>query len=260
MEVTFFMNKSTAMSPDFGNWVSTRLIYIPGAIGFLLGAVALAYPVLAIAAVISLLCAAYFGYARYRLSSGGGNIQESIQALVIGNLQWNGEGNAIDIGCGNAPLTIGVSKKFPNAKVTGIDYWGGAWGYSKAVCERNAKIEGVAERVTFLKASASALPFGDEAFDAAVSNLVFHEVSDVKDKRKVIQEALRVVKKGGCFVFQDLFLWKRLYGEIDDLLATIKSWGIESVEFIDTRSSEFIPQPLKLPFMVGAIGILRGRK
>jgi ubiquinone/menaquinone biosynthesis C-methylase UbiE len=137
---------------------------------------------------------------------------------------------------------------------------GGAWEYSKGVCERNAEIEGVRERVIFQKASASSLPFDDESFDAAISNLTFHEVRDVKNKQLLIKEALQVVRKGGSFAFQDLFLWKRIYGEVDDLLDTIKNWGIESVECINTSDSEFIPKALKLPFMVGTIGILCGRK
>jgi ubiquinone/menaquinone biosynthesis C-methylase UbiE len=101
------------------------------------------------------------------------------------------------------------------------------WEYSKSVCERNAGIAGVSSRVSFKKASASALPFEDESINAAVSNLVFHEVKDAKDKRDVIKEALRVINKGGKFAFQDLFLEKRVYGEVDDLLETIRSWGIE---------------------------------
>lgn len=79
------------------------------------------------------------------------------------------------------------------------------------MCERNAKIEGVIDRVTFQKASASILPFADEYFDAVVSNLVFHEVREVADKREVVREALHVVKKGGRFAFQDLFLLRRTY-------------------------------------------------
>ena len=153
-----------------------------------------------------------------------------------------------------------MAKKCPHARVTGIDYWGGTWEYSKGVCERNAEIEGVRERVTFQQASASALPFDEETFDAAISNLTFHEVGDVKDKREVIREALRVVRKGGSFAFQDLFLWKSVYGNVGDLLEMIRSWGIERVEFVNTSDSEFIPRALKLPFMVGTIGILRGRK
>jgi ubiquinone/menaquinone biosynthesis C-methylase UbiE len=134
------------------------------------------------------------------------------------------------------------------------------WEYSKSVCERNAEIEGVTGRVTFQKTSASSLPFEDGFFDAAVSNLVFHEVSDAADKRDVIKEALRVVKKGGNFAFQDLFLVKRMYGEVDDLLEAIGSWGVENVESLDTSHSDFIPKALRLPFMIGAIGILYGKK
>jgi ubiquinone/menaquinone biosynthesis C-methylase UbiE len=157
-------------------------------------------------------------------------------------------------------VTILLAKKYPKARVTGVDYWGGPWEYSKGVCERNAGIEGVVGRVVFQTAGASALPFDDESFDVAVSNLAFHEVRDSKDKREVIKEALRVVRKGGAFVFQDLFLWKRVYGEVDDLLETIRRWGIDRVEFVDTSDLDFIPKALRLPFMVGTIGILHGRK
>jgi ubiquinone/menaquinone biosynthesis C-methylase UbiE len=229
-------------------------------IGILLVGLSLVLPALIVVAVAFFLCSAYFAYARFRFSTRGGDLQARIQGLVLDNLQWDGAGKVIDIGCGNAPLTIRIAKKYPRAQVTGIDYWGGSWEYSKGVCERNAELEGVAERVSFQKASASALPFADEAFDMAVSNLTFHEVGDVRDKKEVIREALRVVRKRGWFVFQDLFLWKMAYGEVDDLLETIRSWGIESVEFVNTSTAEFIPRALKLPFMVGTIGILRGRK
>ena len=187
-------------------------------------------------------------------------MQAQIQELVLARLDWGGEGRTLDIGCGNGPLAIKMAKEFPKARVVGIDYWGGMWEYSKSVCERNAELDGVADRVEFRKASASALPFEEGFFDAAVSNLVFHEVSDAKDKREVIKEALRVVRKGGVFAFKDLFLVKRMYGEVDDLLETIRSWGVESVEFLDTSRSAFIPRALRLPFMVGAIGILYGKK
>jgi SAM-dependent methyltransferase len=114
--------------------------------------------------------------------------------------------------------------------------------------------------VTFQKASAVSLPFDDEYFDAAVSNFVFHTVSSFKDKRELIREALRVVKKGGKFSFQDEFLVKQLFGDIDDLVDTIKSWGITEVEFVKTRGADFVPQALKLPFMLGTMGIIKGEK
>lgn len=202
----------------------------------------------------------YFAYARYEFSPRGGNVQAQIQELVLDRLKWDGKGQALDIGCGNGTLSIKLAKKFPDAQVIGVDYWGGLWGYSKIVCEKNAEIAGVQGRMNFKKASASALPFEDGFFDAAISNLVFHEVSDAKDKRDVIKEALRILRKGGSFSFQDLFLAKKTYGEVANLLETIRSWGVESVDFLDTSHSDFIPKPLRLPFMVGTIGVLYGTK
>jgi len=237
------------------------MIFIPGVLtlAFLILSLIFALPLL-IACAVFFLAFVYFVYARYRFSPKGGNIQSRLQDLLVDRLEWDGNGRAIDIGCGNGSVTIMTAKKFPTAQVTGIDYWGGLWEYSKNVSERNAEIEGVAGRVTFQRASASALPFEDDFFDAVTSNVVFHMVSDVKDKRELIKEALRVVKKGGKFAFQDLFLWKRVYGDLDGLLETIRSWGIERIEFLDTSNSDFIPKALKLPFMVGTIGILYGQK
>jgi SAM-dependent methyltransferase len=254
------MAKSFPEKPDYGNWVPTKFVYIPAAISLCFFGLSLVSPALIVVAVIFLAVALYFAYARYRFSSTKGNVQAQIRELVLEYLDWNGKGEALDIGCGNGPLTIQLAQKYPDAHITGVDYWGKKWEYSKSLCEKNAKVEGVAQRVSFQKASASALPFEVECFDVAVSNLVFHEVRDTKDKRIVIQEALRVVKKGGRFAFQDLFLLKRVYGKTDDLLAAVRSWGITKVEFVKTADSAFIPKALKLPFMVGTIGILYGEK
>lgn len=255
------MSKLTAEKSDYGNWVSARLVFAPGVLSLLFGGLSFLLPALGVVAIIFFLCFLYFAYARHLFSPRGGNIQARIQGLALNHMtDWDGLGKVLDIGCGNGPLTIQIAKRYPQAEAIGIDYWGRAWEFSKSVCNRNAEIEGVAGRVSFERASASSLPFDDEAFDVVASNLVFHEVRDVRDKKKLIKEALRVVKKGGRFVFQDLFLWKWVYGEVDDLLETIRSWGIETVEFVDTSNSDFIPKALKLPFMLGTVGILYGRK
>jgi ubiquinone/menaquinone biosynthesis C-methylase UbiE len=215
---------------------------------------------LIIPAAFLLLVSAYFLYVRYQFSPKGGKVQDQVWTLLLSNLDWNGEGRAIDIGCGNGALTIKLAQKYPKAQIIGIDYWGKNWEYSKNACEKNAKIEGVSERVTFQKASAASLPFDNGYFDAAVSNFVFHMVGVTKDKRDVVREALRVVKKGGKFSFQDEFLIKQLFGDIDNLIDAIKSWGISKVQFVQTRDADFIPLALKLPFILGTIGLVKGEK
>jgi SAM-dependent methyltransferase len=245
---------------EYGNWVSKKIIFLFGFLGFVFLGLGLRIWGLVIPAVLFFTVSVYFLYVRYRFSPQGGNVQDQIWKLVLANLDWNGEGRALDIGCGNGALTIKLAQKYTKAQIVGIDYWGKNWEYSKKACERNAEIEGVSERVTFQKANAASLPFNDDYFDAVVSNFVFHMVGKSKDKREVVREALRVVKKGGAFSFQDEFLLKQLFGDTDDLVEIIKSWGISKVEFVRTRDAGFIPRALKLPFILGTIGLVRGQK
>lgn len=253
-------SKPVKERPDYGNWVSSKWLYVPGGAGILFLGLSFLEPVSIVGAVVSLVIFAYFSYARYEFSPHGGGIEDRIRWLVLDQLDWDGTGTVLDIGCGNGPLTIAAAKRFPGAKATGVDSWGTKWEYSKATCEKNAVIEGVRERVSFMKIDAAAMPFEDGAFDAAVSNLVFHEVRSEKGKREVVKEALRVVRKGGAFSFQDPFLSSARYGDIDSLLKEIRSWGVQEVKFIDTGRSTFIPRPLRISFMVGGMAIIRGRK
>jgi len=245
---------------DYGNWVPKRLIYGAVTIGFVFLVLGYWFTLLLIPAVLLFVIAAFFVYARYMFSFSGGNVQNSVYELVLSNLGWNGKGKALDIGCGNGILAIKLAQKHPQANVVGIDYWGKRWEYSKNTCENNAKIAEITDRVTFQKADAASLPFDDEYFDAAVSNFVFHEVASVEDKREVIREALRVIKKGGKFAFQDEFLVKQIYGDPEELVETIKSWGINKVEFIKTRDAKFIPRLLKIPLFLGTIAVIAGEK
>ena len=82
----------------------------------------------------------------------------------------------------------------------------------------------------------------------------------MNDKRDVIREALRILKKGGKFAFQDEFLIKKMYGDPEELIDTIKSWGTAKVEFMHTANSPFVPRLLKAPFILGTMGLIRGEK
>jgi SAM-dependent methyltransferase len=245
---------------DYGNWVARKFIYIPAILSVIFLGLSFISFFFLVGTFLFSIPTVYFIYAYFQFSPKGGNLQAKIRDLASNQMVWDGDGNLLDIGCGNGALAIEAAKKYPEALIVGIDYWGGKWEYSKESCEKNAQIAGVAERTSFQKASAAKLPFVDEYFDAVVSNFVFHEVQDVNDKREVIKEALRVLKKDGVFVFQDLFLWKSIYGEPADLLATIQSWGVQEVKLVDTSRQDFIPRAMKLPFMVGQIGIIHGRK
>ncbi len=263
------VERTATSRPEYGNWVSTRFVMLPALVAVVLAILALAADVLGVAwlfgvllglAALAALVTAYFAYARHLLGAARRQCAGRVQELVLERLPWDGRGRALDIGCGNGPLTIALARRFPEAEVTGVDFWGESWEYSQDVCESNAAGQGVGERVSFRRASAAALPFADASFEAAVSNLCFHEVRGVRDKREIVKEALRVLEPGGAFAFQDLFRLKSAYGEIDELLAAIRAWGVASVEYVDTGNAEFIPAALRLPFMVGSMGMLYGKK
>ena len=143
-----------------------------------------------------------------------------------------------------------------------MDYWGAQWNYAKEQCEKNAAIEGVASRIHFEKGDAAHLNYADETFDAAVSNFVFHEVHSARDKRDVVLEALRVVKRGGVFSFQDLFAQKSLYGDMDTFVEELKKEGISEIHYIGNleKTLDFVPAYVRTPWMISGMGILYGKK
>jgi SAM-dependent methyltransferase len=62
---------------------------------------------------------------------------------------------------------------------------------------------GLADRVSFQRANATALPFGDTSFDAAV---LVHVGMNLPDKRAVFAEVRRTLKPGGLFGVYDVML------------------------------------------------------
>ena len=234
--------------------------------------------IIAIAAAAVLVFAVYMGLCRHIFSHGGAGgslpnrenyirldgydgVMGRIHHFLVEHLHWDGQGELLDIGCGSGALTIRCAKKHPEAKLTGMDYWSWEWSYAKEQCENNARAEGVADRITFTKGDAAQLDFADGRFDAAVSNFVFHEVKSQPHKPELIQEALRVVKKGGVFAFQDLFCQKKLYGDMNAVIEELKASGVQEIHFIpDVEKLGFIPGFVQTPWMLSGIGLLYGRK
>ena len=257
---------------NYGNWVPEKALYMLFGAAVLLGVIAvLAQTVLdkpVVTAVSGVLCVVALVMAVYMLichetfAFGKGNMMAGVHEHLVEHLDWNGEGRLLDIGCGAAALTVRCAKAFPKAQITAMDYWGAEWNYAKEQCEKNAQIEGVADRTSFQKGDAAKLDFPDESFDAAVSNFVFHEVRTAKDKRDVVREALRVVKKGGVFSFQDMFSQKALYGDMEQFVRELKAEGISEVHYIGNleKKLDFIPGVVTTPWMISGMGIIYGKK
>lgn len=263
-----------AGKPEYGNWVSGQSIIILLTLTVISAAsAASAYfgawyvPFLLIIGIILTLLTLfflalliYYLAARYVLSYDGGNVQGQLLDLLISYIPEKQYGNVLDIGCGSGALTIRLAKKFTQARVTGVDCWRAGRGYTAEQCRENARLAFAEDNTVFVQGSAAQLPFADGTFDLVVSNLAFHKIKGAKDKWSAVAEALRVLRTGGVFAFQDKFLIKSFYGEKERLEKNMGSFGVMEARFIDTSHEEFMPRFLKIRFALGCIGIFRGAK
>jgi len=210
--------------------------------------------------IIFLISFLFPAYAYIMFSQKGGKFQEKVFNLIVQNLGEIGSGRILDIGSGNGVLAVKIAQQNPQAEVVGVDYWGADWEYSKGVCDTNARVAEVSDRVHFQNGDAATLDFPTSAFDGAVSNLTFHEVRSIADKRAVLQEALRVVKTGGSFVFVDYFFEPKYYGESTAFEAFLKNLGLAQFEYEPLHFMIPIPLLLKHPKILGKVGMIHGRK
>jgi len=254
--------------PDYGNWVPLKMLYLIAACVAVSVAVLILslvfhwhwiFIVVGVLATVGFLCFFCYMYAFHRSFSKG--MMAKVHEFVKSCLPWDGKGKLLDVGCGAGALTVRCAKAWPEADFTGIDYWGANWDYSQKMCERNAGIEGVAGRCHFQKGDANHLDFPDGAFDAVVSNFVYHEVRNNPDKESLLLETFRVLKKGGAFALQDLFGQKSIYGDFEATVERLKSAGISEIHYIK-NTEKVIPVPgwMAIPGMLADIGIIYGRK
>lgn len=197
---------------DYGSWMSNPVFYIIGGITAL--AVVLAvlsfsvFHITVLGVLFSVVAAAlvallvWITWIRCQYAFGGGGIMEQVHRVVLSHLDYDGQGSLLEVGCGSGALSIRAALTWPESEVTGMDYWGAVYNYSKTLCEKNAASEGVASRCVFQHGDANHLDFPDESFDAVISNYVYHNVMGA-DMHKLLLESLRVLKKGGVFALND---------------------------------------------------------
>ncbi len=166
-------------------------------------------------------------------------------------------GIGLDVGCGSGALTIACAKRNPNAVMVGIDRWGKDYAsFSKQLCEKNAEAEGVSN-VRFEQGNAVELNFTNEYFDTVTSNYVYHNIAGT-DRRDLLRETFRVLKKGGTFAIHDIMMYKG-YHDIDAFVEELKNAGFEKVDLIDT-TDVFMTKKEAKKFMLRGSRLLVGKK
>lgn len=125
---------------------------------------------------------------------------------LLDELALRGDENVVDLGCGRGAVLLAAARRLPEGRVHGVDLWRSQdqSGNDPAVTERNARAEGVAGRVELHTADMTRLPFESGTFDAVVSSLAIHNISDGVGRTAAIEEAVRVLRPGGRLVIADI--------------------------------------------------------
>ncbi len=145
------------------------------------------------------------------------------------------EGDRIlDLGCGKGTTAIYLARKH-GCDVTGIDLSEELVANAVSLARRAR----VSHRTHFQVGDAHSLPFPDGEFDAVVSQAV---LVLVKDKSKVIREALRITKPGGRLGWLELS-WQRkpspqFLQSVSDVLCACCMQNVETFQDWQSRLRE----------------------
>lgn len=252
----------------YGSWMSNIVLYAIGGITVLAAVLALLsfvwldHMVLGIVlAVIAAVAIAVFAWCIWicrQYAFGGGGVMDRSHRVVLSHLDFDGRGTLLEVGCGSGPLAIRAAKTWPEAKVIGIDYYGPSFGYTREVCDANARKAGVSDRCEFRQGDARKLDLEDGSVDAVVSNFVYHNVVG-SDIQELLLETLRVLRKGGVFALNDA-MSPKAYGDMDAFVAKLREMGFEDVRLVDTETEIFGSHGRAKALMLGDARMLVGRK
>ena len=120
---------------------------------------------------------------------------------------------------------MAAAKNLTTGRAIGIDIWSQVDQGDNHLenTARNARIEGVADRVEIHTCDASKLIFPDESFDVVLSSSALH---DMAEREQVLREIIRVLKPGGQVVIYDI-RYIRMYQKflLESGMQQVQDWG-----------------------------------
>jgi SAM-dependent methyltransferase len=130
-----------------------------------------------------------------------------VRDRMLDGFSWRGDEMVLDVGCGRGLLLIGAAKRLKTGKATGADIWRSEdlSGNGPEAALRNAKAEGVADRVKIESADVRKLPFGASSFDVVISCMAIHNIPSSPERAKALREMVRVLRPGGHVAIFDAF-------------------------------------------------------
>jgi arsenite methyltransferase len=188
------------------------LLGLSGVIFLAVGLLGLWVFTIPVLGVICLVYAIFFllSATSYVYTTRGGKFRA--WANILAELSLRGYEQLLDLGCGRGAVLLMAARLLPRGKAMGVDLWKSSdqSGNARSVTQRNAELEGVAERIELHTADMQRLPFADDSFDVVLSSLAIHNIQDSAGRKQAINEAVRVLKPGGKLVIADFRETQRL--------------------------------------------------
>jgi len=147
---------------------------------------------------------------------------------LLDQITWAGSESVLDIGCGRGLMLIGAAKRLMTGKAVGVDVWHAEDQSDNKPDEtiKNARLEGVADRVEVQTMDMRSLGFGDASFDVVVSHWAVHNLSEQADRKVALREMVRVLNPGGVIMLADIM-------HHDEYAAELRACGLQDVRTQD---------------------------
>jgi len=155
--------------------------------------------VLGVLLILPALFAMFFAVRKWNYAS-------LIRKQIFDSIALRGDEKVLDVGCGSGILLNGAAMRLTTGRATGIDIWAPhSGGGNLALLWKNARTEGVADKIEFKEADARKMPFEDASFDVVMSSGALHHIShNFEDHEQAVREIVRVLKPGGQIVIWDI--------------------------------------------------------
>lgn len=149
---------------------------------------------------------------------------------------WRGDEQVLDVGTGRGLLMVGAARRLTSGRSVGTDVWRASdlSGNQSAAAERNAALEGVAERCEVLSEDARSMSFHDGQFDVVLSNLCLHNIHGREGRAVACGEIARVLKPGGLAVISDFI-------RTDEYVAAFRAAGLDVTRLAGNPLATFPP-------------------
>ncbi len=230
--------------PDYGiNDPVIIMVFAPLSIAFAFVLIFVRAFWIALISVIIVVVSTYMWFPTVLGSTHSAKIK--LREELLGAAHLRGNQRILDVGTGRGLLATGFAKALEGSRIVGVDIWDQQTLLGNRIQNalRNARLEGVSDRVRFGTADARRLPFRDGSFDMVVGSWVLHNVG--RRWRHALAEMLRVLSPKGELLLTVAGLGP--WGTRGELVQGLRTSGLvgsdEDIQFRPLGLVYGIPRP-----------------